>query len=58
MAPSPITGYLVENFVSTKRVPEFSISNPGRSPRFHPSPSDPFQASAFATGSPTRIKGI
>lgn len=34
------------------------VSNPDRSPSFRPSPSDPFQKGAFATGSPRRIIGF
>ena len=34
------------------------VSNPNRSPRFRPSPSDSFSTDAFATGGPRRIKGL
>ena len=38
--------------------PRTGVSNPDRSPSFRPSPSEPFQAGAFATGGPPGITGF
>jgi len=51
-----LPGCLVERYGVSQ--PLYPISNPVRSPSFHPSPSSAFWQTAFATGGLPQIKGF
>ena len=50
-----ICRYFTRLASEVQKFAEFLISNPDRSPGFHPSPSDPLWSNAFAIGGPLWI---